>query len=130
DRPKEYRDVKVEDVGCTGDWRHYCASMDRAIRFLLARHKKALVVTQPYKADGHRAQQAQLRAMLAARYGGNRSVGYANLGDLFDVDHSPLSYDTMHLTREGNGVVARALVAPVAVLMPDAFDAPSGRGGE
>jgi len=126
-RPTEYSDVHVEDVGCTGNWRHYCASMDRAIRFLLERNKKALIVTQPYIRDGHRAQQAQLRSMLASRYGGNRNVGYANLGDLIDLEHSPLSYDTMHLTRDGNGVVARALVASVAALMPDAFHAPVNR---
>jgi hypothetical protein len=129
-RPTDYRDVRVEEVGCAGDWRHYCASMDRAIRFLLAHGKTALVVTQPYLRDRHREQQAQLRAMLAARYGGNPRVGYANLGELIDLAHSPLAYDTMHLTREGNGVVAGALVAPVAALMPDAFDAPSSaRGG-
>jgi hypothetical protein len=122
--PKTFAEVRVEDVGCAMIYAHYCAAVDRAIRYLLDHGKKALVVTQPYISDGHRAQQAQLRAMLAARFGGNPSVGYADLGNAIDMEHSRMTYDTMHLTPEGNAAIARQLIAPVAALMPEAFDAP------
>lgn len=124
-----FADVHVVDVGCTGSLAHYCASVYEAIRFGLGHHKKMLVVTQPYLTDRHREQQAQLRSMLAARFGNDPAVAYANLGDAIDLLHSPLVYDGMHLTPEGNALVAGRLVAPVAALMPEAFNAPAGTDG-
>ena len=124
-----YADVKVVDVGCPGSLAHYCASVYDAVRFGLEHHKKVLVVTQPYISDLHRTQQAHLRAMLASRFRNNPSVGYADLGDAIDVRHSQLAYDGMHLTPEGNAIIARRLVAPVAALMPDAFNLPSTADG-
>jgi hypothetical protein len=103
--------------------------IDRAIAFLVEHRKKALVVTQPYLAAGHKEQQEQLRAMLTARFGGNANVAYANLGESIDMIHSPLTYDGMHLTPRGNAVIARDLVDPVVGLMPDAFAAASGAAG-
>lgn len=127
--PNAFSEVHVEDVGCTGLYAHYCASMYRAIAFLVEHRKKALVVTQPYLAAGHKEQQEQLRAMLTARFGGNANVAYANLGESIDMIHSPLTYDGMHLTPRGNAVIARDLVDPVVGLMPDAFAAASGAAG-
>src|SRR6185295_4141859 len=77
---ERFADTHVVDVGCTGTLAHYCANVYEAVRFGLAHHKKMLVVTQPYLSDRHREQQAQLRAMLAARFVNNRDVGYADLG--------------------------------------------------
>jgi hypothetical protein len=124
-----FADVHVVDVGCTGSLAHYCASVYEAVRFGLEHHKKMLVVTQPYIGDRHREQQAQLRAMLAARFANNSDVGYADLGDAIDVRHSSLAYDGMHLTPEGNAIIASRLTAPVVALMPEAFNAPSGTDG-
>ena len=121
-----FADVHVVDVGCTGSLAHYCASVYEAIQFGLEHHKKMLVVTQPYLSDRHREQQTQLRAMLAARFGNEPAVAYANLGDAIDLAHSPLVYDGMHLTPQGNALIASRLVAPVAALMPEAFTSPAG----
>lgn len=124
-----FADVHVADRGCSGHTAHYCASVYDAIRFALDHHKKVLVVTQPYISDGHREQQAQLRTMLASHFAGNPNVGYVDLGDAIDLVHSSVVYDAMHLTAEGNAIIANRLVAPLAALMPDAFNAPSSVDG-
>ena len=121
-----FADVHVADIGCTGSLAHYCASVHDAIKFGLEHGKKVLVITQPYISERHREQQAQLRAMLAARFGNEPAVAYVNLGDAIDLAHSRLAYDGMHLSAEGNALIASRLVAPVAALMPEAFNAPAG----
>jgi hypothetical protein len=121
-----FADVHVVDVGCTGSLAHYCASVYEAVRFGVEHHKKVLVVTQPYLSDRHREQQTQLRAMLAARFANEPAVAYVNLGDAIDMAHSPLVYDGMHLTPDGNALIASRLVAPVVALMREAFNAPAG----
>ena len=119
-------DVHVDDLGCRPRYSHYCASVRHGIQFALDHGKAVLVVTQPYNGDIHREQQADLRTMLAARYGRNPRVRYANLGEAIDLLHDTTNvYDTMHLTRDGNALVARLLAGPVAALMPEAFNAPS-----
>jgi hypothetical protein len=115
-----FSDVHVDDLGCP-DFAFYCASVRDGVRFALDHGKRVLIVTQPYLSDRHRRQQAQLRAMLKATFGGNANVGYADLGDAIDVADQSLAYDGMHLTTEGNARIARRLVAPVVALMPAAF---------
>jgi hypothetical protein len=124
-----YADVRVSDVGCSGDEIHYCASVSDAIEYGLKHRKKILVVTQPYISARHRDQQRQLRAMLASRFGNRRDVGYADLGDAIDMRTSPVVYDGMHLNPEGNAAIASWLVAPVIALMPEAFQMPAGVDG-
>jgi hypothetical protein len=117
--------LHVTDSGCSPTWAHYCGAVYDAARFALDRGKRVLVVTQPYiDRERHPAQQAELRTMLAARFKGNRSVGYANLGDLIDLK-SPLAYDGMHLTSDGNAIIAAHLLQPVADLMPESFERPT-----
>jgi hypothetical protein len=125
-----FADVRVADLGCRGDWAHYCASVRDGIRFALERGKKVLVVTQPYISERHREQQAELRNMLAAQFGRERSVGYVNLGDAIDLHNQSLVYDGMHMTSAGNAEIARRLLGPVVALMPDAFSAPAPAEGQ
>ncbi|MFI5179318.1 MAG: hypothetical protein ACHQO8_12165 [Vicinamibacterales bacterium] len=113
---------RVTNVGCSLPWRFYCGAVYDGIRYALDHGKRVLVVTQPYFSESHRAQQAELRVMLGSRFGGNPAVRYVDFGDLIDLVHSPLSDDRMHLTGEGNALVARSLVAPVVALMPEAFE--------
>lgn len=120
--------LHVTDSGCAARWAHYCGAVYDATRFALDRGKRVLVVTQPYISDQHPLQQAEMRAMLEARFKGNPSVGYANLGNLIDLK-SRLAYDGMHLTADGNAVVASHLLQPVADLMPEAFDRPASMDG-
>jgi lysophospholipase L1-like esterase len=125
----DYAHLHVSYVGCNWPWEHYCGSVYDAITYALAQHKRVLVVTQPYVSDLHREQQEELRTMLDAWFGSNPNVGYANLGDALGsamIERNPrLVYDGLHLTREGNAIIARRLVAPTAALMPEAFATPS-----
>jgi len=119
-----FDDVHVENLGCHGQWAHYCASVKNAVQFAIDHRKKVLVVTQPYLNDLHREQQRELRTMLASRFGANPDVGYVDLGSAI-TSYAKFAYDGMHLTAEGNDVIARELVAPVARLMPEAFNPPA-----
>jgi lysophospholipase L1-like esterase len=122
-----FEDVHVDDLGCSLEFAHYCASVRDGIRFALDHGKKVLVVTQPYIDDRHRQQQAELRAMLTAQFSNHPRVVYANLGEAVDVKNPTLSYDGMHLTPAGNLEIAHQLVGPVVELMPDAFRSPAER---
>ena len=113
-------DVHVSDVGC-GKWRFYCGAVYDGVRFALDHGRKAIVVTQPFIRDPHRAQQAALGAMMQERFAGNPNVAYVDLGAAIDTKNADLAYDGVHLTVAGNDVIASRLVAPVAALMPDAF---------
>ena len=108
--------------GCAPRWGFYCASVRDAIQFARDHQKDVLVVTQPYAGDRHREQQNELRAMLASRFSADPHVGYANLGDAIDLSNTALAYDSMHLTSDGNALIARRLVQPVVALMPEAFN--------
>jgi hypothetical protein len=119
-----FADVHVQDLGCGPHWAHYCSSVYDAIRFALDHHKKVLVVTQPYLKELHREQQRALRAMLTSRFGTERDVAYADLGDAIDMSDSRFAYDGMHLTVDGNGIIANDLVDPVVRLASGAFEAP------
>jgi hypothetical protein len=120
-----FEDVHVDDLGCTLEFAHYCASVRDGIRFALDRGKKVLVATQPYINDRHRQQQDDLRAMLAAQFRSETRLAYVNLGEAVDLKNPTLSYDSMHLTPTGNLEIARQLIGPVARLMPDAFQSPA-----
>jgi hypothetical protein len=115
---------EVFDAGCVPRWAHYCGAVYEAIQYALGRGARVLVVTQPYIPDPHREEQQALREMLVRYFAGNPRVGYADLGDVIDTRTSPLAYDGMHLSKEGNGVIAAHLVRPIAELMPEGFRAP------
>jgi lysophospholipase L1-like esterase len=108
---------------CGPRWAFYCASVHEAVVWALAHGKKVLVATQPYLRDEHRQQQAELRVMLS-EFAGNPNVAYADLGTAIDVSNRAIAYDGMHLTGEGNSVIAERMAAHVAALLPDAFAAP------
>jgi hypothetical protein len=118
-----FADAHVQDLGCSARWAHYCASVHDGVRFALDHHKSVIVVTQPYISDLHREQQREMRSMLGARFGSDRSVAYVDLGNAIVLSDRRLAYDGMHLSPEGNAIIARDLVGPVTRLMPEAFDA-------
>ena len=123
-----FANVHVANLGCSELYAYYCASVHDAVKFALDHQKKVLVVTQPYINPSHRAQQRDMRAMLAAQFGGNPAVGYVDLGDLISLPNPALAYDGMHLNADGNRMVGEALVRPIALLMPDAFNPPPSPG--
>ena len=110
--------VDPAGTGCAYPWQEYCRSVLEAVRFGLQHGKQVMVVTQPYELGDvlrarHIAQQSEMSAALARSFGANRSVRYLNLGDSVDLSDPRLSFDRMHLTAEGNKIVAEALVEPV-----------------
>jgi hypothetical protein len=115
--------------GCVARWAHYCTAQYDAIKFVLDRGKKVVVVTQPYLEDIHREQQDALRTMLETELPGERRVRYVDLGPVFDVHDKGLGlfYDGMHASVEGNRQIASRLVGPVTELMSDAFNPPPAR---
>jgi hypothetical protein len=113
--------VDAAATGCKYPWQEYCRSILEAVQYSLANGRKVLVVTQPYEAGEylrarHMAQQAEMAAMLARRFGGDPRVAYLNLGSVVEVSDPALSFDRMHLTAAGNATLAGALVAPVMTL--------------
>jgi hypothetical protein len=108
----------AESAGCAPPWQTYCRSTATAVEFAREHGTQAMIVTQPYLAldaarARHVAQQAELRAMLARRFGSDPAVRYVDLGDRVDLRNPRLSFDGMHLTAKGNDLLAGGLVDPV-----------------
>ncbi|MFM7023743.1 MAG: hypothetical protein ACKOXB_12280 [Flavobacteriales bacterium] len=82
----------------------YIAQLDEVLTYLVSKKIRTVVVCQP--GAFHSVQQQKVRQLLKAKYDGK--VEYVNLSELFP-DISKVSFDGMHLTKEGNGIVARAL---------------------
>ncbi|MBZ5557750.1 MAG: hypothetical protein LAO77_10805 [Acidobacteriia bacterium] len=105
--------LRITDIGCSERWTFYCSAVDAGIAAALARRSRVVVVTQPWLTDLHRAQQAELRRMLQARYGTDPRVSYLGLGDAIDLRDPELCWDGMHLTPRGNQIIARSLMPAV-----------------
>ena len=101
------------DEECIPAWRRYCGSVREAVASALGRGKRVIFVTQPYVSDAHIEQQANVAAMLAARFGGDQRFAYVNLGRAIDMRDRAVVYDGLHLVASGNDTVAAHLVAPV-----------------
>jgi len=76
----------------------------------LARHQRAIVITQPYVSDLHIDQQRALAEMMARRFGADARVRYVNLGRLIDMTDRTIVYDGLHLVAGGNERLADALL--------------------
>ena len=108
----------VDATGCKYPWGQYCRSVADAIRTALEADRQVLFVTQPYELGEflharHLEQQREAAAMIERTFGGDRRVGYVNLGNALDLGDERLSFDRMHLTAAGNARLAEQLVAPV-----------------
>jgi hypothetical protein len=117
-REPERRVVGASATGCKYPWQEYCHSMLDAIDYAVSHGHQVLVVTQPYEGvpalrPRHQDQQRELAGVVARVYGGNSRVRYVNLGTAVELRDPKMSFDTMHLTPEGNQLIAKALVEPV-----------------
>jgi len=101
------------DGECIDTWARYCGSVREAITWALARNKRVIFATQPYLSDAHKEQQANVAAMLTARFGADPRVTYVNLGDAIDMRNRDIAYDGLHLIASGNDTIASRLVTPV-----------------
>lgn len=111
---------QVSPLGCPGPWAHYCESVHRAIQFATSRGKRVLVVAQPNADAGvltrHASQQQALAQMVRDQNGAKAPVAYFAVGDRVDLLDPDVSFDRMHLSVDGNTIVAAALVEPVVKL--------------
>lgn len=101
------------DPSCRDRWRQYCGAVREAVEFALGDGKRVVVITQPYVSDKHVEQQADLAAMLKARFGENPRLRYVNAGRVVDLKDRQVAYDRIHLVASGNDRVAAELVSPV-----------------
>lgn len=98
---------------CIEKWRRYCGSVREAIDWALAKGKRVVFVTQPYYSDAHVEQQANVAAMLRARFGQEPRLQYVDLGHVVDLRDTRIAYDGLHLVAAGNDLIASHLVEPV-----------------
>jgi hypothetical protein len=106
---------------CPAPWSGYCESERRAIQYALDRGKRVLVVSQPSfptatSNDRHQQQQQALTAMLARVFGGTPRVAHFAIGRLVKLEDLDVSFDQMHLSVDGNRIVADALREPLVQL--------------
>jgi len=113
---KEYEFETDAEPLCPGKWNFFCRQMHDAVDLALSQGKRVLVVADPLLAQPDSRQRqveqrAALQGMLQARFP-DPSVRYVDLGDTVDLADVSLAYDTMHLTKPGNDMIAEALVQP------------------
>ena len=107
-------------TGCAHPWAPYCRSQLVAIEWALSHGKHVVVVGQPFfppnnkRSARHLHQQAELEKMLRLKFAGDRRVTYVATGKTVELANENHSFDEMHLTVDGNRIVAAALVGPVA----------------
>jgi lysophospholipase L1-like esterase len=98
-------------------WDFYCESMARAIKTARDQQASVLVVSQPYISDSHVEQQQALRAALQ-QFQSDPRVAYVDGGRVIDLKNVRLAFDGMHLTPEGNHLMAGVLAAVLVQLVP------------
>lgn len=107
-------------LGCPSPWSSYCESVNRAVQYSTSLGKRVLVVGQPNAdADGpptHASQQQALATMIREHYGSDSRVAYVSMGKRVDLLDTDVSFDRMHLSVDGNKIVAATLVDAVAQL--------------
>ena len=108
-----HADPAASATTCEDRWKDYCGSIADAITWARSRGIAVIVGTQPYVSDRHVAQQQALTTFLKMRTAADPGVVHVNLGHAIDLKHPGLAYDGMHLTRDGNLVIAEAFVEPI-----------------
>jgi len=107
--PQVPADPAVDDE-CIEKWRRYCGSVRDAVAWTLAENKKVIFITQPYVSDAHVEQQANVTAMLRARFGNDARVQQVNFGRTIDLRDAAIAYDGLHLVAKGNDAIAAGVV--------------------
>ncbi len=113
--------ARYDAPGCAAPWRHYCNSVAAAVRLVLDQRKAVVVVSQPRlrsdRAQRHASQQRALAGMLARDFSGEPRVRYVDASQSVDLSSHPVSFDGLHLTRDGNAKVAAALLEPIRAVV-------------
>ena len=112
---------RLDGSGCAPPWRHYCNAVAAAVRFALARQAAVVVVSQPRllgdRAERHASQQRALGEMLARDFAGEPRVRHVDASGAVDLSSQAVTFDGLHLNRDGNTKVAATLVEPIGTLI-------------
>ena len=107
--------------GCAAPWQHYCRAVAAAVRFALARQASVVVVSQPRllgeHAERHASQQRALAGMLQHDFSGEPRLRHVDASDAVDLSSQTVTFDGLHLNRDGNSKVAATLVEPIQDLV-------------
>jgi hypothetical protein len=110
--------------GCAPPWSHYCAAVAAAVRFALAEKASVVVVSQPRllgdRAERHLSQQRALAEMLAHDFAGEPRLRHVDASHAVDLSSQAVTFDGLHLNRDGNMKVAETLVEPIRDLVKPA----------
>jgi hypothetical protein len=111
-----HRDIPSESGNdCDYPWTIYCQSFAAAIEYARAHGVAVVVVGQPEfppqtaRQGRHDQQQQQLARMIERRFGADRQVHYLSMRGVVDLADPSKSFDQMHLTADGNRLVAERL---------------------
>jgi hypothetical protein len=107
--------------GCLAPWVRYCDFTYAAVEFATSRGDSVIVAAQPLLVsdpgrERHASQQHALADLAARVFSTNPRVRFVDLGKAIDLSDTKYAFDGMHLTREGNAIIAHALVEPVLAL--------------
>ena len=112
--------LRHDGPGCAPPWQHYCSAVAAAVRSALARQASVIVVSQPRlqgdRAERHASQQRALAGMLARDFAGELRLRHVDASEAVDLSSQAVSFDGLHLNREGNSKVAAVLVEPIRSL--------------
>ena len=100
------------------DWTYYCSQMKKAISFALGQNKQVIVVAEPDPTAQHADQQKALKGMLDTEFSAEPRVTYVDFGLALGAADKGFTLDGLHLTAEGNRVIAEKL----APLIQKVFD--------
>ena len=107
-----------------GKYVGYCGELYLGIAAALARGMHVLVVTQPYITDLHKEQEELVLEYVRRRFGGSDRVRVLSEGPTVALRDVRMTKDGMHLTPEGNRVIAADLVKAVRASLLDEPVAP------
>jgi lysophospholipase L1-like esterase len=107
-----------EGTECGVYWAQYCGAMYQSVKVALDRQKDVLITVQPRLTDNHMQQQERLAAFLLRRFGKTPKLHFVDLRDAVNLrEPSHLTLDGMHLTADGNQVIADKLAKPVSEML-------------
>jgi hypothetical protein len=119
-------EARSHSTGPCGYWAFFCEHVAANVRTAFDAGADVLVVVQPYlpapsenRGDGrvkvvlHREQAAKTLPYLHQQFVDDARPHVTDLGELIDLREPRHRFDTVHLTEEGNAIVASRLVEPV-----------------
>lgn len=109
------------ETGCDSPWVAYCGDVYRAIATARARGAAVLVIEQPLGVDPsmrrrQQQQQAELHRMIVRHFAGDHRVKRIDLSQAVDLADRDVAPDQMHLSVDGNRIIAAALVEPILAM--------------